>query len=241
MSNPNVPMINGPYNTYPVVSHNPPTTPYSLPQSQPSTSVNRTSLQNVEDEFANMRRPLDDLTQDRGKIQIRANAQRQSQANKFGKMTMRMLHYWRIRFSGDKVNNKYQTLECYIKAVYQFVQSLNISETDMMSKISSTLKGTALSWFLTIPNKDELSLGQFVNLLRSRFAGNRSRIEVILSLCARKYESKSGYIMRHFDLLIIDMAYLCLSEEMKLVILIKTLPNIVKRYAIIEHVQCAIC
>lgn len=86
-------------------------------------------------------------------------------------------------------------------------------------------------------NKDQLSLRQFLSKLRSRFADKRNKVEIIATLCSRLFDPKREFIGQHFDNLMLEMAYLSLSEEEKLHIVLKTLPSDIKGYAFSRNVQ----
>lgn len=144
---------------------------------------------------------------------------------------LQALPRWNIRFSGDKVDDKNQSIEDYIAAVYSFIDSQGVSDHDMINNLLPTLSGAARTWFLTVP-KGRLSLRQFMNLLRTRFADKRNNVEVIATLCARQFDSRRGYIIDHIDQLMLDMAYLSLKDDDKLNIVLKTLPDEVRGYVV---------
>lgn len=112
-----------------------------------------------------------------------------------------------------------------------------VSETDMIRNILPTLNGAARTWLLTVPNKNQLSLMQFFDLLRARFADKRNKVGVIAALCTRDFDFKKGYIIEHIDQLMLDMAYLALDSSDKLSIVLKTLPSKVRGYASYRNVQ----
>lgn len=209
----------------------PPTNPFSTPVSIHDNSFLDSTHMNLE--LNNLRQELANLRQ-QNETQIQRHAN-QTDSNTLKKI--QCLPRWNIRFSGDKIDDKYQTIEDYIAAIYTFIDSQKVNETDMINNILPTLGGAARTWFLTLANKDNMSLRQFFNQLRSRFADKRNKVEIISSLCTRKYDPKSGYIIEHIDQLMLEMAYLNMAEADQLNIVLKTLPSEARGFAITRSVS----
>lgn len=199
----------------------------------PGPQITDVSSEALRAEVAELRREMADERQNSN--YSRPNTRFQEEANELKKL--QALSRWKILFSGDKVDERHQSIEDYIAAIHSFVDSQQVSEAAMMTHILPTLAGTARTWFLTVPNTRNMSLRQYVNALRSRFADKRNKVEIIKSLGNRVFDFKQGYIIDHIDHLMLDMAYESFSEEDKLHIVLGTLPTQVKGYAASRNVR----
>lgn len=121
-----------PYTTCPV-SYNIPSIPHATPYVIPHTQLPTQPLtRNVEDE-------LNDLRQQLAQFQSSNNSHSQNQSQRMNDSNtlkkLQALPRWNIRSSGDKIDEKNESIEDYISAIHNFIDTQEVSENDLIRNI----------------------------------------------------------------------------------------------------------